>query len=320
MTAVTEAVPQESRTQVFGAPSTATRAVSPGTSQLPMIPTADDGTRALAAERAWSDEDVDDVEEAQVPPPPAGREPRRSGRSPWTWPLVGLILLVVFAVLGAWLLPTLTSTGGESSAPATPRSTASGSPRGTLTSSTPEETESEQTPEPRQIELVAASYQGRPYDQVKAELKSMGFKVSGNPVQSNAGTGLVLDISPTGKVDEGETIIVTYAQAPATVTVPGGLVGQDEGTVQAALSNAGLQPQRGKPERSQYPEGTVIRVDPAEGSEVEAGSAVTYVVSSGPGQQETTPPEEPTQSAEPTRTEQPTEPPTKTKTPPGKEL
>lgn len=319
MTAVTETVPREDRTQVFGAPATATRAMSPGTSQLPLIPvTDDDGTRALAAERAWSDDEVDEA--AAPPPPPPPAQPRRRGRSPWTWPLVGLILLVVFAVLGAWLLPALAPLGGTNpGTSAAPRSS-SASPRATFTSSTPEQTETPQeTQQPTTIELAASSYQGRPFKDVKADLKSMGFRVKGQSVQNQAAEGLVLDISPRGQVEEGATITVTYSEGPGKVTVPGGLVGQNEGSVQAALINAGLQPQNMGAEPDSSPVGTVIRVEPGEGSEVEPGATVGYFVSSGPAEQTTTP-AEPTQSAKPT---EPTEPGQPTggpgNTPPGKD-
>ncbi|MCG2623602.1 protein kinase [Arthrobacter sp. I2-34] len=313
MTAVTQTVPREERTQAFGAQATATRAMSPGTSQLPLIPaTDDDGAKSLAAERAWSDDDVD---EAQAPPPRPPAQPRRRGRSPWTWPLVGLILLVVFAVLGAWLLPTLIPLGGSNPA-STPARSTSASPRATFTSSTPEQTQTaEQTPQTKTIELAAATYQGRPYNDVKAELESLGFQVKGRAVQDQAAEGLVLNINPRGQVEEGATITVTYSEGPGTVTVPGGLVGANEGRVQAALYRAGLQPQNLGAEPDDSPVGTVIRLEPGEGSEVQPGATVGYVVSSGPEEQSSTPPAEPTAPAEPTQTGKPTDGPGKT--PPG---
>ena len=50
---------------------------------------------ALAAERNWVQED-DDYEEPVD-------EPERRGRSPWTWPLIALILLVLFSLVGVVL-------------------------------------------------------------------------------------------------------------------------------------------------------------------------------------------------------------------------
>ena len=48
---------------------------------------------ALAAERDWEQEDDGDYDE------PA-EEPEKRGRSPWTWPLIALILLVLFSLVG----------------------------------------------------------------------------------------------------------------------------------------------------------------------------------------------------------------------------
>ncbi len=49
---------------------------------------------ALGAERSWvqEEEDYDGYEPEE--------EPQRKGRSPWTWPLIALILLVLFALVG----------------------------------------------------------------------------------------------------------------------------------------------------------------------------------------------------------------------------
>ena len=50
---------------------------------------------ALAAERNWVQED-DDYDEPVD-------EPENRGRSPWTWPLIALILLVLFSLVGVVL-------------------------------------------------------------------------------------------------------------------------------------------------------------------------------------------------------------------------
>ena len=51
---------------------------------------------ALAAERSWVQEEDDDYDEPVD-------EPERRGRSPWTWPLIALILLVLFSLVGVVL-------------------------------------------------------------------------------------------------------------------------------------------------------------------------------------------------------------------------
>ncbi len=72
---------------------------------------------ALAAERSWvPEEEQEDYDEPE-------EEPKRRGRSPWTWPLIALILLVVFALVGV----VLSQAGSlfPSQAPATSSATSS---------------------------------------------------------------------------------------------------------------------------------------------------------------------------------------------------
>ncbi len=67
---------------------------APATSALPSLSRSE----SLAAERSWIEEDEEEEPPAE---PPAKRR-----RSPWTWPLIALILLLLF-VIGAILLQQL---------------------------------------------------------------------------------------------------------------------------------------------------------------------------------------------------------------------
>jgi beta-lactam-binding protein with PASTA domain len=90
-------------------------------------------------------------------------------------------------------------------------------------------------------------------------------------------------LAPTGALAKGDTVTVTYSSGPDDVEVPDGLVGASEQSARAALQNAGLTAARGSTQASAtVPEGRIISVSPAEGAEVEPGSTVTYVLSSGP--------------------------------------
>src|SRR5699024_3106655 len=90
---------------------------------------------ALAAERNW------DHEETTYDDEPAD-EPQRKGRSPWTWPLIALILLVLFALVG-FLLNNM----GVFSPSNSPTSVAtSSSPK--TTSATPTRTSQAPSPTP----------------------------------------------------------------------------------------------------------------------------------------------------------------------------
>jgi serine/threonine-protein kinase len=276
-----------------------TQAVSAGTSQLPAVAGA--GAASLGAERNWTDEDLDSDEPEEAP------RRQQKKRSPWTWPLIGLILLVLFAVAGAILLPMLTPTGSAEST-----SSASSSPTRSsakATSAAPTETQSEtpsQTPTVETNQLSANSFLGRPFNDVRSELENMGYQVVPNPVESGEAENTVIDISPTGKVEVGKPITVTYSTGPGTVTIPNGLAGQSEQQVREALIGLGLVPQ-GTEKPSDQPAGTVLSLSPNSG-DVPAGSTVSYVVSSGPDQQETP---EPTQTETPPAKAPPTSGPDK---------
>ncbi|HET7415460.1 MAG TPA: protein kinase [Arthrobacter sp.] len=266
-------------------PTAATQAVTaPATSALPAV----GHDQSMEAERTWV---ADDGEE-----PP--EEPERKGRSPWTLPLIALLVLVLFAVVG-WLLFALLG-GDEPSDPATSPSTSqSATSSESETSASPSESEeSPQTSqEPETVNIVSAEYEGRPFEVVAAELQNKGFNVAEDPVTADQSAGIVLGVSPTGALQPGQTITVTYSTGPEQVTVPGGLVGADEQTASQRIVDAGLQPSRsGSEYHPDIPAGSVIEVSPAEGTEVEDGSTVSYVISQGPSPQpeESSPPPSPT--------------------------
>ena len=274
-----------------------TQAVSAGTSQLPAVAGAG-AAAGLGAERNWTDEDLDSDEPEETP------RRQQKKRSPWTWPLIGLILLVLFAVAGAIFLPMLTPTGGADSSTAATSSATRSAPK---TSSappsekqTPSQTPSE-TPTVKSHQLSANAFLGRQFSDVRSELENMGYQVVPEPVENKATENTVIDMAPTGTVPEGERITVVYSTGPGTVTIPSGLVGQSEQQVQSALRDLGLKASKSGEEPSDQPAGTVLSLSPA-GGDVPPGSTVSYVVSSGPAPETTAPTqtETPAAKAEPT--------------------
>ena len=178
---------------------------------------------ALAAERSWvqeeEEEDYDEPEE----------EPKRRGRSPWTWPLIALILLVVFALVGV----VLTQAGSlfPSQGPATSSATSSIAKPSSATPSassaspteTPTPTPSSATPTestPAAINLIPDAYLGRPYNDVRNELIGKGLRVTGVEVVNDATPGTVTNIDPSGAVQPGTTITVSYSKGPEMVDGP----------------------------------------------------------------------------------------------------
>ncbi|WP_285243416.1 serine/threonine-protein kinase [Pseudarthrobacter sp. fls2-241-R2A-127] len=175
-------------------------------------------TNALAAERNW------DQQEETYDDGPAD-EPRRKGRSPWTWPLVALILLLLFALVGFLLnqvglfSPAGNPTSGTSSSASTSASS-SPSPSATRTtpSATPTQTRSTPTPTPTPtqdtVNVIPAAYLGKDYRQVQSSLAGLGLQVTVLPQESTATPGTVLELNPTGTVPKGSLITVIYATAP----------------------------------------------------------------------------------------------------------
>lgn len=289
--AATAAVPRQD--------TAATRAVpAPSTSALPTVATpAAAGAGAIAASRNWSEEDLDRTD------PPDEVERRRS---PWLIPLIVLLMLALLAIAALVIGPLLAEDGTDpapaattSSTPLSPTSSPpSSSPPD---SSSPSPSEEETTPEEEEILISAAQYQGRQIDEVERLLVDLGLAVSRVPVSSSEDAGTVLNLDPVGTLSPGDTITVTYSNGQ--ITVPGGLLNQNEATVQQRLTGAGLVPVNGGSQVSSAPAGTVIGLNPQEGTTVPAGSQVTYTLSSGPPA--TTAPEPP-QEPEPTEEPEPT--------------
>jgi serine/threonine-protein kinase len=176
---------------------------------------------ALAAERTWvQDEGTYDDEPAD--------EPDRRGRSPWTWPLIALILLVLFALVGFFLtqqgifFPKEAATTSASSSPpstrATPtRTTPTATP--TTTPTQPSITPTTPEPTPSTVNIISAAYLGKDYRQVQGQLETLGLSVRVLPQQSTAAEGTVLQVNPTGTVPQGAEVTVTYA-VPVPETTP----------------------------------------------------------------------------------------------------
>ncbi len=256
----TAAIPRQdtSATRAVPAPSTSALPTVAGAA-LPAAAAAGAGG-AIAASRDWSEE----------PEERAGRESIREDdrrRNPWLLPVIMLALVALLAAASLLIWPLLAGDRGDPAPATTTRSTPS---------PTPEETG------PAPIVIDPDRYRDRNIDEVTAELTDLGLSVDrvGEPSDSPAGN--VLDLNPVGSLSAGDTIRVTFSEGPEEVTVPGGLLGLDEGAARQLLTEAGLTPRNIGTDVSNEPAGTVIGLTVQEGTPVAAGSEVGYVVSSGP--------------------------------------
>lgn len=253
-------------TSVVGAAALAASAAesAPGTSALPVV-----GHDGPGAQRSWVQEDFEDEPEEE--------EPRRRGRSPWTWPLVGLILLVLFVLIGVLLSQAgiLFPRSGTTSAP--PVQTTSAAPTPSATSEAPTPTPSA----PETVNVIPDAYLGQQFNKVQSELSALGLQVKGVPVapQNGEAAGVVMGVDPAGPVQKGSLITVTYSKGQEMVTVPN-IVGMNAPDAQAALVNAGLVPAPSQV-ASDSPKNEVVAA-PKQGQSVPKGSTVEYSVSKGP--------------------------------------
>ncbi|TFD39670.1 serine/threonine protein kinase [Cryobacterium sp. TMT1-19] len=147
----------------------------------------------------------------------ATAEPEEKKRSPWTWPLIGLIGLLALVLTGTLIAlftqdnttpvetPTTSAPASVTPSPSkTPTPSATPAPSPTPTSNT--------------VEVSLADYQGLTSTEARDKLSGLGFVAD---VQAgNAATtpeqiaDTVYDVNPTGPVTKGSTITVTvYAPA-----------------------------------------------------------------------------------------------------------
>ena len=102
------------------------------------------------------------------------------------------------------------------------------------------------------------------------------------PVESTAPEGTIVaqDPGPNAEAEPGTAVAVTVSSGPPQVVVPT-LVGLPRADALNALTAAGLLLGGLDTKASDLPADTVLSSDPAEGTKVDAGSAVSLVVSSG---------------------------------------
>lgn len=147
-------------------------------------------------------------------PPDGG--PRR--RSPWTVPLIALIVLLAL-LLGFFLLTGLNRGTPEKTRPSTKSTAASTAP--TRTSPSPSAT----------IDL--ADYRGRPYEDVERELTRAGYAVTAkpgetaDPTDSAKKAGFVYSVEPVGNVQKGDPVTVLYYAAASKLDQPAAPVAQN---------------------------------------------------------------------------------------------
>ncbi len=125
---------------------------------------------------------------------------------------------------------------------------------------------------------------GMTQDQAREALAAKGLKVGSVLTSDDASQreGLVLFSSPEAgtSVNKGESVSITLSSGK--VTIPDTIVGYDKSSVVAALQGLTLSVTVTEEYSEDQPAGTVIAVNPAEGSPVAQNSNVSLTVSKGP--------------------------------------
>ncbi len=131
---------------------------------------------------------------------------------------------------------------------------------------------------------VPAGLVGQPEADARTLIEAAGLQVGEVTQQvDESAVGEVLATAPGSgaRVDEGTAVALTVAVGPDSVTVPQ-VVDLDEDRARTALRDAGLTGNVNSDQTdSLQAEGTVVAVDPEEGSAVSPGTTVTLSVSDG---------------------------------------
>ncbi|WP_417220147.1 protein kinase domain-containing protein [Arthrobacter sp.] len=183
----------------------------------------DDFNSVLGASKDW-DPDGDASTDGSSGRGGRGGPPRdTSGGSPWKWPLIVLLILVVLALLAVWLVPKFTGdnagndTPASSSAPSSSISSSSSSQSSSESSTTSAPTSSREAPtstSPRTVDINANEYLGKQLETARAALIAKGLRVSDESRTSDKPENSVIDVQPRGPVAVGSVVRLTYAVPP----------------------------------------------------------------------------------------------------------
>lgn len=163
--------------------------VSDSTAALPVTPTDLTAQSGQVSASALPDEAAGAYDEEATG---AYAEDGEKKRSPWFWPIIGVVILALLAGIGLWAA----SLGSD------------------------EEPEPEPTETVATVEIDADDYVGRDIDEVEEELEELGFTVDRVERQDTEAAGTVLALSPTGEVEEGSEIRVSFSDGTGAEPAP----------------------------------------------------------------------------------------------------
>ncbi|TYL53539.1 protein kinase domain-containing protein [Agromyces mariniharenae] len=136
-------------------------------------------------------------------------------RSPWTWPLIVLIAILAIVLIGT-LIALALNQGNDDPPATTGRPTSTSAPP--TTPSAPPTTEAPQT-----IQVDRNAYIGMNVDEAAAQIEALGLPVVREAGAAATEPGLantVSEVNPSGPVQPGTTITLTYLTDPVAPSAP----------------------------------------------------------------------------------------------------
>ncbi len=126
-------------------------------------------------------------------------EPRK--RSPWTWPLIALIILLLLVLGGTiWALLANQQPGPD--------------PTGSTSSATPTPTETTPTPTPTTVDVNALGLIGMQCDDARTTALDAGIETvtctAGQSAENQDQVGTVYSVEPQGNVPKDRELVLTY--------------------------------------------------------------------------------------------------------------
>ncbi|MFL5907810.1 MAG: Stk1 family PASTA domain-containing Ser/Thr kinase [Solirubrobacterales bacterium] len=138
----------------------------------------------------------------------------------------------------------------------------------------------------RPSSLAVPDVIGQSVDQATQVLDGKGFEVAIKAVPSAAPRNQVVEQDPIptdrggGKAEEGSTVTLSVSSGPAIVAVPG-VANLSEAGATKRLESAGFQVNVTKQFSKSVPRGLAIGTEPAVGTQLSTGQAVTLLISRG---------------------------------------
>jgi hypothetical protein len=143
-------------------------------------------------------------------------EPGGKKRSPWTWPLIVLIAILAIVLIGTLIALALNQGDNETPTTTTSRPTSTSAPP-----TTPSAPPTSEAPETIQIDRNA--YIGMNVDEAAGQIEALGLPVVREAGAAATEPGLantVSEVNPSGPVQPGTTITLTYLTDPVAPSAP----------------------------------------------------------------------------------------------------